>query len=319
MPLSVSLIFLNWNGKQYLDQCLSSALKQAYAGESTIIMVDNGSTDGSASYVRSRFPQVRVIENGRNLGYAGGMNVGLRAATSDVSVILNNDVILPKDWLAELVKPMAEDPSIGVAGCKIFYPDGETLQHAGGIVQFPRMSTDHYGYREVDDGAFEALRDVDYVTSAAMALRSSMLAQIGYLDEGFFPIYYDDVDICLRACDAGFRVVYVPSSTMIHLESATVGYASLGYLLNMHAGRLRFALKRLSAEAFADAFVPAEVAWLAEEATADEKTVISHAYLAAMLNYPKVVAEWETQGNPAHAQEIVSGGLAQLRDAVWRV
>jgi GT2 family glycosyltransferase len=317
--LSASLIFLNWNGRDYLSQCLPSAFALDYEGEYEVMVVDNGSSDDSVEFVRRQFPQVRVIENGRNLGYAGGMNVGLRAARGDVGIILNNDVILRPDWLAELLAPMAADPRIGIAGCKIFYPDGKTLQHAGGTIYPPRMVPDHFGYREVDEGKYDELRDVNYVTSAAMALRLDMLEQIGYLDDGFFPIYYDDVEICFRARDAGYRVVYVPRATMIHLESATVGYASPRYLLNMHRSRLRFALKRLKPSEFASNFVPAETAWLKEEVSPNERLVLPRVYLASILAYPSLYLDcWAGRGNGgADEVETVLEALAGLRDQVW--
>jgi GT2 family glycosyltransferase len=317
MTLSATLVFLNWNGRGFLEQCLPSAFGLDYAGGVTVVVVDNGSSDDSVPFLRRNYPQVRLIENGRNLGYAGGMNVGLAVARSDVSVILNNDVILDPDWLSALLAPLATDLSIGVAGCKIYYPDGCTLQHAGGAVIPPRMVTDHFGYRERDVGRYETLRDVDYVTSAAMALRMDMLNEIGYLDAGFFPIYYDDVEICYRARDAGYRVVYVPGSTMIHLESATVGYASLRYLMNMHRGRLRFALKRLTPQTFAQQFVPAEVTWLSGTATADERQVMPRVYLSSMLTCVDLFhRRWGQHSEPDEIG-LVLNGLAHLRDAVW--
>jgi GT2 family glycosyltransferase len=319
MTLSASLIFLNWNGRDYLSQCLPSAFALDYEEEYEVIVVDNGSSDNSVEFVRRQFPQAGVIENGRNLGFAGGMNVGLRAARGEVGIILNNDVILRPGWLTELLAPMAADPRIGIAGCKIFYPDGKTLQHAGGIIRSPRMVPEHFGYREVDEGEYDELRDVDYVTAAAMALRLDMLEQIGYLDVGFFPIYYEDTEICYRARDAGYRVVYVPRATMIHLESATMVYASTRYVLNMHRGRLRFAMIRLDPSELVQSFVPAEAAWLKEKAAPQERLVMPRVYLASMLAYPGLyLKHWAGCGDGrADALEAVLGAIAGLRDQVW--
>jgi len=117
---TVSLIVLNWNGQEYLEACMTSLLDLDYP-DPEIVMVDNGSTDNSVPYVSDQFPSVRIIETGRNLGYAGGMNVGISRTSSDIVVLLNNDIIVEENWLTELVRCMKSDERIGIAGCKIFY------------------------------------------------------------------------------------------------------------------------------------------------------------------------------------------------------
>jgi GT2 family glycosyltransferase len=316
--LSVSLIVLNWNGKEHLVRCLPSLLALDYSNYE-VILVDNGSTDGSVEYVASEFPRVKVIENGRNLGYAGGMNVGIAQSEGDVVILLNNDVIVRRDWLSELMGAMAADERIGIAGCKIFFADGETLQHAGGFVSYPLAFPDHYGYRQPDTGAYDALADVDYVTSAAMAIRRAALAEVGDLDDEFYPIYYDDVDICYRARPAGWRVVYVPTAVLTHLESATMVRESYSYFASFHRSRLRFVLKYLSAEQFLKEFAPAEAAWLAQAKSPQERRALSRAYRAALLMTPAIYAAREGCSESAFAAlQEVTVALVGLQANVWK-
>lgn len=132
----ISAIVLSWNGKKYIADCLDALLAQDYA-HLELLVVDNGSTDGTPELVAEQYPLVTLIRNGRNLGFAPGNNIGLRAATGDLLVLLNQDTRVQPGCLAALAATFA-DPSIGVAGCKLLYPDG-TIQHAGGYL---------YGSRE---------------------------------------------------------------------------------------------------------------------------------------------------------------------------
>lgn len=316
--LLASLIVLNWNGKEHLARCLPS-LWALDRSNYEVILVDNGSTDDSVEYVISEFPGIRVIENGRNLGYAGGMNVGIAQSEGDVVVLLNNDIIVRRDWLSELVGAMAADERIGIAGCKIFFADGKTLQHAGGLISYPLALADHCGYRQPDTGAYDVLADVAYVTSAAMAIRRAVLAEVGDLDDGFFPIYYDDVDICYRARAAGWRVVYVPTAVLTHLESATMVRDSYRYFVSFHRSRLRFVLKHLSVEQFLQEFVPAEVAWLAQARSPQEHRALGRAYKAALLMVPAIYAAQEDLGEPAFGSlQRVTEALVNLQAEVWK-
>jgi GT2 family glycosyltransferase len=316
--LLASLIVLNWNGKEHLARCLPS-LWALDCSNYEVVLVDNGSTDDSVEYVISEFPGIRVIENRRNLGYAGGMNVGIAQSEGDVVVLLNNDIVVRRDWLSELVGAMAADERIGIAGCKILFADGKTLQHAGGLISYPLALADHCGYRQPDTGAYDVLADVAYVTSAAMAIRRAVLAEVGDLDDGFFPIYYDDVDICYRARAAGWRVVYVPTAVLTHLESATMVRDSYRYFVSVHRSRLRFVLKHLNVEQFLQDFVPAEGAWLAQARSPQECRALGRAYKAALLMVPAIHAAREEPGQPAFdSLQQVTEALVNLQAEVWK-
>ena len=166
----------------------------------------------------------------------------MRTCPADVAVVLNTDITVPPDWLTHLVAPMMADPAIGIAGCKLYYPGGRTIQHAGGYITAPQAWPGHYGLNDEDQGQHDALRDVDYVIGAALAVKRAALEQIGLFDEGYF-LYYEDVDLCQRARRAGYRVVYIPDAWLTHLESATTVKGSPAYLEQFSCGRWRFILK----------------------------------------------------------------------------
>ena len=311
--LTLSVIILNWNGRPYLEACLVAVEAQTVAPD-RIILVDNGSSDGSVAFIRERFPQVIVRENGGNLGFAAGNNAALRDVTTGVVILLNPDVVLSPNTLAVLAEAMSADPTIGIIGCKLWYPGGELIQHAGGYVTHPQALPRHYGIGERDEGQYETARDVEYVIGAAAALRVAMLDRIGLMDEGFF-LYFEDVDLCARARQAGYRVVYLPQATAIHIESATAVKGSFAYLQRFHAGRWRYLLKHFPAEEIAGPTLTAEADWL-DRLAAAERRAVSLAYLMTMRHLPLIWVAREKEGAGSvspDARAAVASGLASLR------
>ena len=252
----VDVIILSWNGVEFLERCLSSLMSQTYT-RSRLLVVDNASTDGSVAMVRHHFPQVEIVENESNLGFAGGVNVGLGRCTGHIAVLLNQDTEFREDWLESLIRAMESDGAVGVAGCKLLYADGKTLQHAGGVLSYPSAIGAHRGRGELDRGQYDEKPDVDFVTGAALAVRSDVLQEIGLLDEGFF-FYYEDADLCLRAKEAGYRVRYVPTAVGIHHEGTAVRKLGGDHYSLLHRSRLTFVLKHYSVDQLVRDFVPAE-------------------------------------------------------------
>lgn len=278
-----SIIIVIWNGEMYLRDCLESVLSQRGPADE-IIVVDNASTDGSVRLIQKGFPQVKLIENSRNLGFAGGANVGLRASAGRFLVLLNQDVVMLPGWLDALLE-IFDMPGVGIAGCKLLYPDGK-IQHAGGIICWPLGLPDHVGYGQPDDGRWDELRDVDYVTGAAWGFRREVMEQIGLLDEGFWPGYYEEVDYCFRARQAGWRVVYNPKSVGIHQEASSLGKGSKIYNEAMERGRLRFVLKHTPLTRLKEEFFPAEEQRLRDLST-DARSILAYAYFATLLSLPQ--------------------------------
>jgi O-antigen biosynthesis protein len=311
---AVTVIILNWNGGAYLPACLAALLGLDYP-DYRVVVVDNGSSDSSPEMVRRRFPQVELIENGCNRGFAAGNNVALRQLKTGYAVLLNPDVVVSPEWLRELMAPMVADPSIGIAGCKLTFPNGR-VQHAGGFITAPQAFPGHYGLNEIDEGQHDSLRDVEYVTGAAMALARPLLNRIGLLDEGYF-LYYEEVDFCWRARQAGFRVVYVPGATAVHDESALSQRGSPSYLEQMHSGRWRFLLKQYETDTVLHDTIPAERKWLAA-AGAAEREAVQHAYARAIRSLPELFShrlEYQTVSmNPSsnENQKAVADQLKQL-------
>lgn len=312
-PLA-SVVILGWGGEPYIAASLTALRRQTYA-RLEVIVVDNGSPDCTAEIVAHSFPEVRLIKTGQNLGVAGGNNVGLRAARGEICVLINADVEVHPDWLAHLVHAMQADPRIGVAGAKLLYPDG-TIQFAGGVIEPPRGYTYHLGWHEPDQGQCDILSDVDFVTGASLAIRRSTLQQIGYEDEKFFPIDYEDPDISYRARSAGFRVVLVPQAVAIHHESSTSKPGGLGRALPLEAGRLRFVCKHWAAERLRNEFLPAELEFLSAGLPHNE-TLFRWVYLKTLCEIHDLV-DWRERlgvGDRAKSLSVLTEVLTRLRHA----
>jgi GT2 family glycosyltransferase len=216
---SVVIIVLNWNGLADTLECLESLARLDYPTYE-VVVVDNGSTDGSVEAIRMRFPQVTLIENGENLGYTGGNNVGLQYALAqgaDYALLLNNDTEVALDFLRRLLDAMEADPLIGMAGPTIYYHERpDIIWSAGGAIDWQRGSTRMVGLDERDEGQFGAEpRPVDFVTGCAMLVRQTVMEQVGLLDERFFA-YYEETEWCVRVARAGYKIVHVPLAQIWH-------------------------------------------------------------------------------------------------------
>jgi GT2 family glycosyltransferase len=154
---------------------------------------------------------------------------------------------------------MLQDPTVGVAGSKLLFLNGSTIQHAGGTIA-PNCMSHHIGYGERDQAQHDTYREVAYVTGASLAVRRDLLDAIGLLDEGF-PMYYDDLDLALAAQRHGYKVVYVPSSVVLHFETFGTERNSKRYYYQYHRGRIRFLLKNYGLRYIVRTFIPAELEW----------------------------------------------------------
>jgi len=301
-----TIAIVNHNGGADLPDCLASVRAQTLT-PAEVVVVDNRSTDGSERQVG----EARLMRLEQNLGYGGGANAAAAATVGDPLVILNSDVALRPDWLATVAAAFEADPRLGVAGSKLLFPDGQTVQHAGGVIRSPLMLADHRRYGQPDDPAETEPVEVDYVTGAALAVRRAALVEVGGFDEGFF-LYFEETDLCRRARDAGWRVRYLPRAAAIHRESAVVGRESGSYYRHYHRGRLRYALKHLAPAAFLVDFVPAERARLATAVSPDELLGLRQAYLdhACLLERPDpLLAAAQPELRPALADALA--GLAE--------
>ena len=217
----ISVIVLNYNGKGFLDGCLTSLASQTYS-DFEVIVVDNGSRDGSPEYIEENYPWVRLAKNNENLGFAGGTNVGIRAAKGEFVITLNNDSRADSRFIEELIKPMA-DPEVGVCAAKMLFPDGR-INSAGICISRSGAAWDR-GMFEPDRGQYEFVEEVFGACAGAALYRREMLDEIGLFDEDFF-LYLEDVDLAFRARLAGWKCLYVPGARVIHHHGGTAGVGS---------------------------------------------------------------------------------------------
>lgn len=243
MKRKVFIIILNWNGYRDTDECIRSLMELSYPSYQ-IVVVDNGSTDGSVARLKEEFKEIVCIANKENLGFAGGNNVGVRYALeheADYVLLLNNDTIVAPSMLDKLVEAGEADAGIGILGAKIYcYPESSRLWGAGGEIDWMHGKTYHIGYHEPDDGQWNRAMDVDYVSGCALMVKRGVLEKAGLLDERYF-LYYEETDFCIRARNKGFRVLYVPEAKLWHKVSSTTGggYGPI-YTYYMTRNRLLF-------------------------------------------------------------------------------
>ena len=214
----VGVVVLNWRRPREILACLASISEQDYPSYE-IVVVDNGSANGSVEVIQRQFPAIGVIENGRNLGFAAGSNVGIDYLVrrgADYVLLLNDDALCDPDVLHRMVELAEAEPDIGMLGPTIFYADvpGNIIWSAGGSIDRLGRAR-HLQENEISDGPLPPPQDVDYVTGCALLIRSGVIATVGLLDERFFA-YWEEVEWCARVRAAGYRVVHLPAARVWH-------------------------------------------------------------------------------------------------------
>jgi len=229
-PSSVTCVILHGSqipsGRELLVETLESVMKMTYP-DFTVVVVDNGSLDDSREVVKTRFPGVTLIENGRNLGFGGGNNVGISHALGRGAgwvFLLNDDVKVDPGLLGELMAAAAGDEKAGMLSPKIyFYSQPTKFWYAGGRVNYFTGIVSHRGLRQEDRGQYDRVEDTEYITGCAMLMRRELLETVGMFDPEYFPIYSEDADLSARSLRAGWRLLYVPGARMWHKVSASSG------------------------------------------------------------------------------------------------
>jgi len=249
----VAIIILNWNGKEDTIKCLESMHAVTYANYD-IMIVDNGSTDGSVVCLRERYPEIDIIENTENLGFAGGNNVGITKAmdrSADYVLLLNNDVVVDLEFLQELVDVAESDQEVGFVGPKIYYESykgkRDVIEFAGARLNIRRGDSHHIGQNEADVGQHDKIREVDYITGACLLVKKEVIRKIGLIDPVYF-MYWEDADWQIRGKKMGYKSVYVPASKVWHKISAASGGETKAYFLTRN--RFLFMKKNFSRSAY---------------------------------------------------------------------
>jgi GT2 family glycosyltransferase len=217
----VSVVIPNWNGKKFLAGCLDSLSAQTYSNLE-IILVDNGSKDGSVEFLKANYPNVRLICFEKNTGFSVAVNKGITEARGDLVALLNNDTIVDNRWLEELVNGLDRYADCGSVACKMLGYEDKTLLDGAGDGYRRGGLPGRIGHREKDIGQFDKERYILGACGGAALYRRSMLDNIGLLDEDYFA-YLEDVDLGLRAQSAGYKCAYIPTAIVYHLGCGTTG------------------------------------------------------------------------------------------------
>ncbi len=244
----MSVIVLNWNGWQDTLDCLSSLEKLDYPNYKMVV-VDNGSTDGSEENIRTAYPDIEILQSGGNLGFAGGNNIGIKYALeqgTDYVWLLNNDTVVDPAALTALVEEALFGSFIGMVGSKVYYYEPcDLIWFAGGTVSMVTGKTEHLLSRQRDIGQHYQSCDVDYVTACSMLVSREAIGSIGLLDTRFF-LYYEETDWAMRAKRNGWRVRYQPTSKVWHKVSSSSVLNSSTMVFHFAKSSMLFARKHIS-------------------------------------------------------------------------
>jgi len=214
----VSIILLTYNNNKDLAECIPSIFNQTYK-DFELMIIDNGSTDGTIEFIKTNYPEIKLIETNSNLGYAGGNNIGFRHAKGDYIVVINPDTFVDPNWLVNLIKPLEEDPHIGITNPKVLeYNDrdhgscGNTSHYTG--LHFPRGL-------EKSAATFTKPEIVSAISGCSFAIRREVLSRLKGFDPDYF-LYLEDSDLSLRARLAGYDIMFTPESIVYHKHKTII-------------------------------------------------------------------------------------------------
>ena len=238
---TVSVIIVNYNGGSKLLECVDSVFR--FTSDFELILADNASTDNSLQLIEKRFPQVMIVRNSENLGFAGGNNVAIKRSKGRWIVLLNPDTKVTNKWLDNLLNRADLSSQIGIVAPKLLHMDGKTINSTGHVFDFRRGFARDRGSGETDEGQYEVAQEVASCCFACAAIKREVVNQIGLLDEKMI-MYYEDVDFCIRARVAGWKVLYSPKSIVLHHGAGVTPTRRLRALLRRSTPyRLRIMLK----------------------------------------------------------------------------
>ena len=282
------LAVLNYDGRELLDEALPSIVAQDYA-PFEVVVVDNGSSDGSPEHVRERWPSVRVVALQRNVGVTAALNACVAAAgDADVVALLNNDVELAPDWLATLVRVLEEHPAAAAAAGKLLrQTDRRVIDRAGDTMRWSSWCGGR-GSGEIDAGQYDAAGEIFSVGGAAALYRRAALEDVGPFDEDYFA-YLEDVDWGFRARLAGYTARYEPAAVGYHRGGATLGQINAFSLFHLRRNQVWFVVKNYPGRELLR-HAPAVLAFnLVEVAVACKRRqlrIVLRAYAAALAGLP---------------------------------
>lgn len=226
--MKVVIAILNYNGINWLQKFLADVVAKSPEGE--VVVIDNASTDDSVSYLESNFPDLRIIVNKNNSGFAGGYNEGLKQIEADIYVLLNSDIEVTDNWLQPVLQTLEKDNNIVAAQPKILaYNNKHTFEHAGACggyidkLGYPFCRGRIFTETEEDKGQYDEIQRIFWATGACMFIKADKYWEAGGLDEHFFA-HMEEIDLCWRLHNRGYEVVAVPASKVYHVGGGTLDY-----------------------------------------------------------------------------------------------
>jgi GT2 family glycosyltransferase len=227
MEPSVAVVILNWNGLSLLKRFLPSVIETNYSNLQ-IIVGDNASTDGSVDYIRATFPEIEIIQNDKNYGFAEGYNRVLRQVNANYFVLLNSDVLVPPNWISPVVALMELDPSVAAAQPKIkWYEEQNRFEYAGaagGFLDrfgFPFCRGRIFDVNEIDSGQYDIPTEIFWASGAALFVKQKCWDEVGGLDPALFA-HMEEIDVCWRLKNLGYKIIFCPDSEVYHVGGGTL-------------------------------------------------------------------------------------------------
>jgi len=242
----ISIIIVNWNTTSFLENCLASILANPPTSPFENWVVDNASTDDSPRMVRERFPQVQLVENRENVGFARANNQAIQRCTGEYILLLNPDTLVGSGALQALVDFLDQHPEVGAAGAKILNSDGslQISSHPQPTLSRELWRLFHLDslspYAEYPPAKWETnqAKEVDVLLGACLLLRKEALDQVGLLDEDYF-MYSEEVDLCYRIQRAGWRIYWVPQAEVVHFGGQSTQQVPTEMFLNLYHGKIK--------------------------------------------------------------------------------
>lgn len=245
MSKKLAVVILNFKAKKYVLSCIKSVLDSSFE-DLEIFLVDNDSNDGLEDEIR-KFEGLTFFQTGKNLGYSGGNNYGIKAVLDkgfEYVFILNPDTTVEKKTV-EILLQLMEEYKADIVSPKIYFAGTKRIWYAGGEFDLANVLGSHKGVNEEDKGQYDRAEETDFATGAAMLVRSEVFERIGLFDERYF-LYYEDSDLCYRAKRKGFKIMYIPEAVVYHANAKSTGIGSPLQDYYITRNRMLFASKFLS-------------------------------------------------------------------------
>lgn len=232
MAKKVAVVILGWNGKKFLEQFLPSVVQYTPIEWCEIVVADNNSTDDSLAFVAENYPQITIVQNGRNGGYAGGYNDALKRIEAEYYVLLNQDIEVTEGWISRIIEVMDTDKTIAASQPKLLdYFKRNKFEYAGASGGY----VDAFGFAfcrgrlfdtvEEDNGQYNDIVPIFWATGACLVVRAAVYWEAGGLDESFFA-HQEEIDLCWRIQNLGYQIIVVPSAIVYHVGGGSLPYGN---------------------------------------------------------------------------------------------